>query len=167
MYPFTTENIAGYIDNFNLSYKTLLTVRSSGHQIINASLFDCRDIVCLDICPYTKFYIYLKISCLLELNKSDFLKFLCYRGYPKIFKYNELAFDSEIYKKIKSTLMLLDYESYLFWNELFLNFEGLNIRKELFYFDEEVANNMVKMNPYLKSDIAYDEVRTKIKGLKL
>lgn len=35
LYPFTTENISGYINNFDLSNKTLLTVGSSGDQIIN------------------------------------------------------------------------------------------------------------------------------------
>ena len=99
LYPFTTENISGYINNFDLSNKTLLTVGSSGDQIINGSLFDSRDIVNLDICPYAKFYIYLKISCLLELNKNQFLNFLSYKY--KTFKDNNSAFDNNIYKKIK------------------------------------------------------------------
>ena len=40
LYPFTTENITGYINNFNLYQNTLLTVGSSGDQVINASLFN-------------------------------------------------------------------------------------------------------------------------------
>ncbi len=165
LYPFTTENIAGYINNFNLYNGTLLTVGSSGDQIINGSLFDCRDIVLLDICPYSKFYIYLKISCLLELDKDQFLKFLCYKY--KTFRDNNSAFNNDIYKKIKITLRLLDYESYLFWDELFSNFEGLNIRKELFYFDENKVNVIVGSNPYLQNDILYNEARTKIKKTHL
>ncbi len=167
LYPFATENISGYINNFNLSNGTLLTVGSSGDQVINGSLFGCRDIVCLDICPYAKFYIYLKISCLLELDKSEFLRFLCYRDYPKTFKYNELAFNNDVYKKIKSTLRLLDYESYLIWDELFSNFRGLAIRKELFYLDEDKVNVIVKSLPYLQSDIAYNEARRKIMKTRL
>lgn len=160
LYPFTTENINGYINYFNLYNKTLLTVGSSGDQIINASLFDCKDIVCLDICPYAKFYFYLKLSCLLELNKDKFLAFLCYKY--KTFRDNELAFHNSDYKKIKSTLRLLDYESYLFWDELFSNLKGLDIRKELFYFDENKMDVIIKTNSYLLSNIAYDEVRKKI-----
>lgn len=167
LYPFTTENIAGYINNFNLSKGTLLTVGSSGDQIINGSLFDCQDMVCLDLCPYTKFYIYLKISCLLELEKNEFLTFLCYKDYPKTFKDNKLSFYNDIYKKIKSTLRLLDYESYLFWDELFSTFRGLDIRKELFYFDENKVNVIVESNPYLQSNMAYDEARKKITKVKL
>lgn len=167
LYPFTTENIAGYINNFNLSNGTLLTVGSSCNQVLNVSLFDCQDIICLDICPYTKFYSYLKISCLLELDKNDFLTFLRYKDYPTTFKDNKLAFNNDVYKKLKSTLRLLDYESYLFWDELFSNFRGLDIRKELFYFDEENKDVIVKSNPYLQSNIAYDEARKKIMKTKL
>lgn len=165
LYPFTTENISGYINNFDLSNKTFLTVGSSGDQIINGSLFDCKDIFNLDICPYAKFYIYLKISCLLELNKNQFLNFLSYKY--KTFKDNNSAFDNNIYKKIKTTLRLLDYESYLFWDELFSNFKGLDIRKELFYFDENKTNVIIGCNPYLQSDILYDITKIKIKKTKL
>ncbi len=165
LYPFTTENIAGYINNFNLSNGTLLTVGSSGDQIINASLFDCQNVTCLDICPYTKFYIYLKISCLLELSKNEFLEFLSYKY--KTFSDNKFAFNNDIYKRIISTLRLLDYESYLFWDELFSNFKGLNIRKELFYFDENKTEVIVGCNPYLQSDISYEETKAKIKKTKL
>lgn len=165
LYPFTTENIAGYINNFNLSNRTLLTVGSSGDQIINGSLFDCKDIVSLDICPYAKFYIYLKISCLLELNKSEFLRFLTYKY--ETFRDNDLAFNNDIYKRLKSTLRLLNYESYLIWDELFSSFGGLDIRKELFYFDENKVDVIIGCNPYLQSDILYDETKTKIKKTKL
>lgn len=165
LYPFTTENIAGYINNFNLSNRTLLTVGSSGDQIINGSLFNCRDIVCLDICPYAKFYIYLKLSCLLELDKNELLHFLCYKY--KTFRDNNTAFNNDIYKKIKATLRLLDYESYLIWDELFSTFQGLNIRKELFYFNENRVDVIIGCNPYLQSDIAYKEAREKIKKTKL
>ena len=44
IYPFTTENIAGYIDYFDLQDKSLLTVGSSGDQIINAAFKGAKDI---------------------------------------------------------------------------------------------------------------------------
>lgn len=165
LYPFTTENITGYINHFNLSNGTLLIVGSSGDQMINASLFGCQDIVCLDICPYTKFYMYLKLCCMLELDKSNFLTFLSYKS--KTFKDNPFSFHTEIYQKIRSTLRLLDYESYLFWDELFSNFKSIDIRKELFYFDEDNINVVISCNPYLQSNITYEEARTKIKKTKL
>ena len=36
IYTFTTENISGYIDYFDLDNKSLLTVGSSGDQVLNA-----------------------------------------------------------------------------------------------------------------------------------
>lgn len=38
LYPFTTENINGYIDLFNLKDKSLLILGSSSDQAINAGL---------------------------------------------------------------------------------------------------------------------------------
>lgn len=68
IYPFTTENITGYINKFDLNNKLLLAIGSSGDHVINASLFGCKDQTVIDICPYTKFYFYLKKSALLTLN---------------------------------------------------------------------------------------------------
>ena len=165
LYPFTTENISGYINQFDLSKKKLFTVGSSGDQVINANLFDCQDVTCFDLCPYTKFYIYLKIACLLELNRETFLNFLCSK--METFKKNDKVFQEPIYKKIKKTLRILDYESYLLWDELFHTFEGIKIREELFYFDENLIKVIIKTNPYLKNDLLYKEAREKIKKLHL
>ena len=44
IYPFATENISGYIDKFDLKDKSLLTVGSSGDQVINAILYGCKKI---------------------------------------------------------------------------------------------------------------------------
>lgn len=79
IYPFTTENISGYIDNFNLKDKSLLTVGSSGDQVINAILKGCKDTTLLDINPYTKLYYYLKAASIITLNLDGFMRFLRYK----------------------------------------------------------------------------------------
>lgn len=166
LYPFTTENILGYINQFVLKDKSLLTVGSSFDQVINAALMDCKDVTLLDINPYAKYYYYLKLEALIELNRDEFLKFLRFRDYPKVFKDNNECFDINIYNRIKSTLRLLDYETYLFWDELFNTFEPLEIRKNLFSYDEDRTNEIVKTNLYLKNDILYDEAKKKVKKIK-
>jgi len=166
MYPFTTENISGYINHFDLKDKSLITVGSSSDQVINAALMDCKDITLLDINIYTKFYFYLKAAALIELNKEEFLNFLRFQDYPKVFKNNKEVFDINIYNKIKSTLRLLDYESYLFWNELFSTFEPLEIRQNLFSHDEGRTEEIVSSNLYLKNDILYNETKNKLKKLR-
>ena len=83
VYPFTTENISGYIDEFDLKDKSLLTVGSSSDQVINAAFKGCRDITVLDKSVFAKEYFYLKKAAILKLNQEELFKFLCYYGYPK------------------------------------------------------------------------------------
>lgn len=167
IYPFTTENISGYINEFKLKGKTLMTVGSSGDQIINGALYGCKSITSLDINPYTKFYTYLKIACLLEVERNEFLEFLRLIDFPKVFKNNKEPFKVETYNKIKKTLRLLDYESYLIWDELLQTFSPIDIRKNLFSCDENSTDVIIKSNPYLKSEEAYYETREKIKKIEL
>ena len=103
IYPFTTENISGYIDKFNLKDKSLLTVGSSGDQVINAILKGCKDITLLDINPYTKFYYYLKVASILTLNLDEFMAFLRYKDYPEVFVDNKNVFNIETWNKVKTS----------------------------------------------------------------
>ena len=166
IYPFTTENIAGYIDYFDLQDKSLLTVGSSGDQIINAAFKGAKDITLLDINPYAKYYYYLKAAGILELNLIDFNEFFRYNDYPKVFKYNKKVFDKASYKKIKSTLKSLDNDSYLFWDELFDMYQPDHIRFSLFSNDEYGTSVLGKSNLYLQSENTYDETKTKLKELR-
>ena len=166
IYPFTTENIAGYIDYFDLQDKSLLTVGSSGDQIINAAFKRAKDITLLDINPYAKYYYYLKAAGILELNLTDFNEFFRYNDYPKVFKYNKKVFDKASYKKLKSTLKSLDNDSYLFWDELFDMYQPDHIRFSLFSNDEYGTSVLGKSNLYLQSENTYDETKTKLKELR-
>ena len=166
IYPFTTENIAGYIDYFDLQDKSLLTVGSSGDQTINATFKGAKDITLLDINPYAKYYYYLKAAGILELNLTDFNEFFRYNDYPKVFKYNKKVFDKASYKKIKSTLKSLDNDSYLFWDELFDMYQPDHIRFSLFSNDEYGTSVLGKSNLYLQSENTYDETKTKLKELR-
>ena len=166
IFPFTTENIAGYIDYFDLQDKSLLTVGSSGDQIINAAFKGAKDITLLDINPYAKYYYYLKAAGILELNLTDFNEFFRYNDYPKVFKYNKKVFDKASYKKLKSTLKSLDNDSYLFWDELFDMYQPDHIRFSLFSNDEYGTSVLGKSNLYLKSENTYDETKTKLKELR-
>ncbi len=168
LYPFTTENIDGYIKKFHLKDKSLLTVGSSFDQVLNATLYDCKDITLLDICPFTKYYAYLKMASLLELNRDEFFRFLRYQNYPKSCKYNPLLFNKKDYQKIIKTLRLLDYESYLFWDELLQNYDPKTIRNEIFYANEEDKQSVIEtINPYLSTDYNYEEAKRKIKKVNL
>lgn len=164
IYPFTTENISGYINEFNLIDRKLLTVGSSGDQVLNAIYKNCCDITVLDINPYTKFYYYLKTASIIELSKDEFLDFLRYKDYPDVFKENKNIFNKNYYEKLKLTLRLLDYESYLFWDELFNTYSGKQIRDNLFFMDEDRTTVIEKSNLYLNNQ-NYEKLKEKLKKI--
>lgn len=166
IYPFTTENISGYINLFNLKDKKLLLVGSSGDQVINAILNGCYDITVFDINSYAKFYYYLKITAILTLEIDEFLTFFRYKDFPKVFKDNNDVLNKKTYYKLKSKLRLLDYESYLFWDELFESFTPLDIRNRMFSNDEDRTDVIRSCNNYLSSKESYYTVREKIKVVK-
>lgn len=156
IYPFTTENIDGYIYYFDLDGKSLLTVGSSGDQAISARVKGAKDITIFDINPYTKFFYYFKVAALIALDMDEFLLFFRYKDYPRVFKDNRYVFKKDLFFKIKEVLRDLDLESYLFWDRLFDEFKGERIRKQLFSMDENRTYVIEGSCTYLKSREYYE-----------
>ena len=73
--------------------------------------------------------------------------------------------DKEDYEKINSILRLLDYESYLFWDELLNCYSGEHIRNKLFSLDEEKTSTLEKMNPYLEN-ASFEELKVKLQKIQ-
>ena len=167
VYSFTTENISGYINYFDLENKKLLTVGSSGDQILNAYMRGARDITLLDINEFSKYYIYLKISAILTLDYLEFQKFFFVHGYDIDENYyNKNRFNKDIFNnRIKSMLRLFDYESYLFFDELFNRFSYRRISDYLFDDDEDRNNVLRGFNLYLKDDKSYNKLKSKLKSI--
>ena len=165
VYPFTTENISGYINLFNLDNKSLLTIGSSSDQVINASLFNCKDQTILDINPFTKYYFYLKKSAIISLSYKEFLDFFLYKNYPKFCHDNKQVFNKEIFNKFKTILKYEDYDSFYFWNELLNKYTEETIRKELFTDDEDRHFVLKQMNLYMKDEIHFDKTKISIKDI--
>lgn len=165
LYPFTTENISGYIDKFDLYNKSLLTVGSSGDQVINFSFLKPSSQTVIDICPYTKFYFYLKKAAIMVFDYEEYLSFFCYKDYPKFCKDNILVFEKDKYGKLKSLLRLLDFESFLFWDELFSSFSPVTVRKNLFEDDEDKYRVLCGMNLYLKNKEYYNRIKNVIRDV--
>lgn len=163
IYPFTTENINGYIDLFDLKGRSLMCTGSSGDQVINSILCGCKDISVVDINPFCRYYYYLKRVGILYLELDEFLYFFKYKDYPRVFEENWYVFDRNIFNKIKCNLRYIDFESYLFWDELFSNYNGVTVRKRLFSYDEDRSSMLCMMNRYLSSNIDYDMIRSLIK----
>lgn len=163
IYPFTTENIAGYINLFDLDNKSLLTVGSSGDQVINASLFNCKDQTVIDINPFTKYYFYLKKAAIISLTYQEFLDFFLYRNYPKFCHNNKQVFDREIFNKLKKILKFEDYDSFYFWNELLTSYDTELPRRELFSDDEDRDIVLKKINLYMQNSTYFEKTKTSIR----
>lgn len=164
IYTFTTENIKGYINYFNFNNKSLLTVGSSGDQILNAFYKGARDITLFDINEYAKYYIYLKISAILSLSYNEFILFF-FKHVTSPFEKNKSMFSKEIFNKIKDTLRIFDYESYLFFDELFSLYNKNEIRDRLFDDDEDRDIVIKCFNNYLKDEESYNKLKSIIRKI--
>ena len=166
VYTFTTENISDYIKYFDLKNKKLLTVGSSGDQLLNAYLCGARDITLLDINEFSKYYINLKISAILTLDYLEFQKYYFLHGYDiDEDYYNKARFSKEIFNKIKPTLRLIDYEAYLFFDEIFNLYSYRRIAGRLLD-DDEHRNVVIRgFNNYLKNEKNYNKLKNNLKQI--
>ena len=80
IYPFTSENIAGYMKGLDLTDKKVITVTGSTDHILNSILQGATEITTFDINPLTKPYMDLKISALKNLSYEDFVKLLLFES---------------------------------------------------------------------------------------
>lgn len=162
IYPFTTENISGYIDLFDLKDKSLFTVGSSGDQVFNASLVGCKDITLFDICPFTEEYFYLKLASIMLMTREELLDFFCYKNYPKRYFHNRKAFLESNFYSLLNYLENIKPEVVYFWTELLKRFKGRQIRDNLFIGDEDSVKILKRVNRYLESDEAYNLLRKRL-----
>lgn len=163
IYTFTTENINGYMEYFDLKNKNLLTLGSSRDQILNSFFYGARDITLFDINPYAKYYVYLKVAAISSLNYEEFQNFFFLHGITECD--NKKMFCKELFNKIKPNLRLFDYESLLFFDELFSSCEIDMIRDYLFD-DDERRNNIIKdFNVYLRDEDSYNKLKSIIKKI--
>lgn len=163
IYTFTTENVADSIKHFDLENKRLFTVGSSFDQVLNGYYFGARDITLFDINPNAKYYAYLKIASILYLSYNEFLDFFFLHGIKDY--YNKNMFSKDIFLKVKDTLRLLDYESFLFFDELFNLYDSKTIREYLFDDDERRPKVIKEFNIYLKNEENYNYLKSIIKGI--
>ena len=164
IYSFATENVAGYIDYFDFENKSLLTVGSSGDQVLNAFYNGARDITLFDINEYAKYYVYLKIAAILSLSCQEFVSFF-FKHDISPFKENKDMFSKVLFNKIKDNLRLFDYESYLFFDELISLYNGEKIRSRLFDDDEDRKIVIKGINKYLQDEESYNKLKSIIRKI--
>lgn len=161
IYPFTTENISGYLNEFILENKSLLTVGSSSDQVLNAYMLGCSDITLLDINPFIKEFFYLKKSAIEELDYKDFFKFMSMQGF---FFENSKAYNKKVFKKILNKMK--DDSSKIFWETLLETEKIGKIKRFLFHSDTPKLLEIKNYNKYLTSEENYNKLKSRISNLK-
>ena len=144
IYPFTTENIKGYLDLLDIENKDVLTVGASADHILNLLLRNPKSIDYFDINPFTSYYVDLKITSKNYLKRKDYFKYFC-NIYPN--SYNEDKFNINLYDKFRNNL---ENDSKIFWDSLYSYYDGIKIRdSKLFSKDEYNYKILNSINNYL------------------
>lgn len=164
IYPFTTENIKGYLDKVNFRGNSLLTVGSSGDQVLSAVLYGCKKAQVVDLCPFSKEYFHLKMAAILTLDREEFLGFFSIKNFYNQFTINNNAFNINIYRNIRDAIN--DDETREFWNYLFKKYSGLFLRERLFNINDDSPKSFAeKANSYLTSDEKYNKLKKIVSDL--
>ena len=167
VYPFTTENINGYLDFFDLKGKSLLTVGSSGDQVINALVMGCEDVTLYDKVFESKYYYYLKCAGILALSHEEYLKFFAYyEEIDRCYTNNHEFFNIELFNKLKPALKYLNSDAYYYFDELFNSFTNKQIREGIFTTDEDRPKALKEFNRYLHTQSLYEKARKKIEKIE-
>lgn len=164
IYPFTTENLKGHYQFFNLKGKDALTVQGSGDQILELRLNGVTNIDAFDINSLTEFYFDLKRAALkAQISKLEFLEFFRYNDYPRFGPDNKKCFNHETFLKIKD---FLQEDSYCFWMNLFLTYPPEKIRRKNYLFsDDESREDIFKETLNYYQEDKYKELCTLINDL--
>ena len=156
IYPFTSENIAGYMKDLNLTGKKVITVTGSTDHILNVILQGAAEITTFDINPLTKPYMDLKISALKNLSYEDFINLLLFES------------NMNLDYSIISSLDMSD-ESKMFWLEQLSKFDnnGIELRNSsLFNTKYFNPNSKLWQNLYLEKS-KYNLLKQQIKDANI
>lgn len=155
IYPFTTENIAGYMDGLDLTDKKIITVTGSSDHIINAIANGSTDITTFDINPLAKYYMDLKLASLEDLAYEDFIQ---------IFLYDDKNIDIDFINNLN-----MSDESKLFWTEQLMTFKNDWVKlKKSSLFNRKYFNPDSKLwqNLYLEKN-KYEEIKKLIDSVNI
>jgi hypothetical protein len=166
IYSFNTENIREYIDHFDLKDKSLLTVGSSGEQVINARIRGAKDITLYDACPFAKYYTWLKIAAILSFDYDHFKRFFfVYTGSASGHGRNVYRFNERYFNILAPLLKELDYESYYFWSELYKKVKKDSNISTIFK-DEETRFKVISgYSLYLNSEEDYNKAKKALRDI--
>ena len=156
LYSCSTEITEDYLEQFDFKGKRIITVGSSGDQVLTFAFLGCKDITLMDANPLTPFFVNLKIAAIKALTREEFIVFFK----QDIFKENDNSdfMNMRLYGKIRSEL---DETTKVFWDKLYDD----KIQDEIFHIYSGVNDN--SKPPYLINDEKYEELKAKIDEVKV
>ena len=148
VYPYTTENISGYLDN--IKDKKILSVIGSGDHYLNMISMGAESVDNFDINRFAIYYLKLKKAAIKALNKREFFEFL--------------TNDSKKYfDRVKE---YLDINTYNFWSNYIKYFTFNNgIQASFLFYPRTGGGDYIKRNIYLTDD-GYNNLKENINNKK-
>lgn len=107
VYPFTTEDISGYMGKLDIQDKKVFTVGSSSDQVLNSILLGAKEVTLFDISENTKDFFERKKEIILTSSKNEV--------YDKVVNMSGVEFQDDLFSKndvAKMNLYLNDDESF-------------------------------------------------------
>jgi len=132
-YLYTNEYLNILLKRLKIKEKKVLTVGSSGDQILYSLLNGAKEVVCFDICPFSEYYYALKTACIKNLTYEEFDEYI---------SQSPAILSPKVYRKVSHGLNLDAKE---FWDHLYLdgfnNYEFHTYRENIRLFGKSVYIN--------------------------
>lgn len=133
-----------------LNRDKLLSITSSGDQILNSILFGSREIDSFDISRFPKYYFELKKAATLSLSRDEFLDFFIGEHFALsngFVSYNRTIESKKIKEYYHSFHQNMKENDKEFWDEIFSSFDIHQVlQSHMFNSDEPYFQSL---NPYL------------------
>lgn len=156
IYRTTNEQINKY-QTYLKNRENILSIISSGNQILNTIYEGNKNITGFDISTFPKYYLELQIAALNTFNLEDYINFI----------YGDI--DDEIFDDMYEIIHpILEKDSKEFWDGL-LNFFDFSEITTSTLFSNEIAypKNIIERNIYLQSEENYQRLRNNIQNVNL
>ena len=147
VYGNTNENLAGYFKYFPIKDGNILTIASSGDQILQSVFCGAKEIHAFDYNPLAIYMAKLKVCAFNYLDYQDFNDYI-------------LNFDVSYYKKIRE---YLDNDTRLLWDQIYNNIRYNNQLDNLIIV---VNNSRLKKGLYSEYKNYYD-TKKKLKNVDI
>lgn len=152
IYNMSTEIDETFMQGINLKKKRVLTVGSSGDQLLTYSLMGSKDVTIMDANPLTPFFVALKLEALQTLTREEFISFFTRDSFFADSDSNKNFMNYEVYlEKIRPNL---DSDIASFWDAIYEK----DIANKIFNLD----GKMTGLPPYLSTDESYQQTRQNI-----